>query len=405
MKKLRLGTMSPQTAESLRLAGVQGFFWAAMAVGNYQTVYLQNNGFPAAQFGLLNAIACVVAILAMTVWGAVSARTGSVRKIVMLTLILGCGLYILVPLIPTGLPYSSILFLIFIPAISFFRTPMSPFVDNLTVRNSAEHGLNYGVIRSSGSLLFAIAGVLGVNLLIPNLGLPSTFWVMGIVMLPAIILTWFCFEPQGGKRVNKSTAGAGELFRNSRFVAFLLFGFFYQMGTAFEGNFLPYLMTDLGLESTNLGLILSVRAMMEIPFLFFITRLRRRFKMHYLIMLSAALMATECLLFSFFVTSLPQMLAFAVFFGLGNGLFLGTGTNYIYELAPAHLRATAHGLYVSVSQISGILGNLIGGVLFDLIGGKPFYCMIACVFAVSIVVFAVSFTFKNKNDTAAAAET
>ena len=48
---------------------------------------------------------------------------------------------------------------------------------------------------------------------------------------------------------------------------------------------------------------------------------------------------------------------------------------------------------------------LIGGVLFDLIGGKPFYCMIACVFAVSIVVFAVSFTFKNKNDTAAAAET
>ena len=64
------------------------------------------------------------------------------------------------------------------------------------------------------------------------------------------------------------------------------------------------------------------------------------------------------------------MLVFAAFYGLGNGAFLGTGTNYIYELAPVELRATAHSLFISVAQISGILGNLLGGVLFDTIGGK-----------------------------------
>ena len=53
-----------------------------MAVGNYQTVYLQSIGFPATDFGLLNAIACAVAIFAMTFWGTVSDRIGSVRKIV-----------------------------------------------------------------------------------------------------------------------------------------------------------------------------------------------------------------------------------------------------------------------------------------------------------------------------------
>lgn len=63
-----------------------GHFWAAMAVGNYQTVYLQSIGFPATDFGLLNAIACAVAIFAMTFWGTVSDRIGSVRKIVILTL-------------------------------------------------------------------------------------------------------------------------------------------------------------------------------------------------------------------------------------------------------------------------------------------------------------------------------
>lgn len=103
--------------------------------------------------------------------------------------------------------------------------------------------------------------------------------------------------------------------------------------------------------------------------------------MKYLIMLSAILMATECLCFCFLVNSLPTMLVFAAFYGLGNGAFLGTGTNYIYELAPVELRATAHSLFISVAQISGILGNLLGGVLFDTIGGKAFYGVTAACFS------------------------
>ena len=404
MNKLRrLRSLSPEMAETLRLAGVQGIFWAAMAVGNYQTVYLQSIGFPATDFGLLNAIACAVAIFAMTFWGTVSDRIGSVRKIVILTLTLGCGLFIFVPLIPTGQSYSTLLFLILIPIINFFRVPMSPFVDNLTVRNCAEHRLNYGMVRSSGSLLFAIAGVITVNALIPAAGVPSTFGVMGIVMIPAIVLTYFCFEPQSGKRVKKSAAGAGVLLKNYAYMAFLIFAFFFQMAVAFEANFLTYYMADIQIDTVNLGLILSVRAMMEIPFLFFIGRLRRYIKMKYLIMLSAILMATECLCFCFLVNSLPTMLVFAAFYGLGNGAFLGTGTNYIYELAPVELRATAHSLFISVAQISGILGNLLGGVLFDTIGGKAFYGVTACVFLVSVAIFAASFLFhRNKKETAVA---
>lgn len=390
MKKLHFPAMTPQSTEALRLAAVQGIFWASWAVGCYQTIYLQNNGFPASQFGLLNAIACAVAIVAMTFWGMVSDRIGSVRKIVILTLTLGILLYALIPLIPTGKSYSTLLFLIIIPAIGFFRVPMSPFVDNLTVRNCAEHRLNYGAIRSSGSLFFAISGVITVNCLIPALGVSSTFWAMGLVMIPAIILVFFCYEPQSGGRAKKSRVGSKELFKNYRFVAFLLFAFFFYIAVTFEGNFLPYLMSDIGVESTNIGLVLSIRAMMEIPFLFFIVNLRRHIKLRYLIMLAAALMGVECLLLGFFVSSLPQFIIFASFFGLGNGAFLGTSTNYIYELAPAHLRATAHGMFISVSQVAGILGNLLGGFLFDAVGGKPFYLIAGAVMFLSVVVFAIS---------------
>ena len=94
--------------------------------------------------------------------------------------------------------------------------------------------------------------------------------------------------------------GTGELFKNRRFVTFLIFGFFFYVGTAFESNFLPYLMTSIEIDSTNIGLVLSVRALMEIPFLYFIVKLRRRFQLRYLIMLAAVFMGVECLLLGFF---------------------------------------------------------------------------------------------------------
>jgi MFS family permease len=168
------------------------------------------------------------------------------------------------------------------------------------------------------------------------------------------------------------------------------------MSMTFESGFMSYLMADLNLDNTKIGMIFSVRALMEIPFLFFIAKLRRRIKLPYLIMSAAVFMGLECLTFSFLVTNFTQMLIFASLYGFGGGLWIGTGSNYIYELAPVHLRATAHGLFISVSQVSGILGSLVGGVLFDSIGGRAFYCVVACLFAFSVLVFACSLLIKKK---------
>ena len=49
MRKLHFPALTPQNSEALRLTVLQSTFWASMAIGGYQTVYLQNNGFPAAQ--------------------------------------------------------------------------------------------------------------------------------------------------------------------------------------------------------------------------------------------------------------------------------------------------------------------------------------------------------------------
>ncbi len=377
----------PQGAEALRLALLQGLFWAAWAVGGYQTIYLQENGFPASRFGMLNAIACVMATLAVTFWSRVSDRTGSLRRVTVLTIVLGSGLYAMLPLIPTGRSWSVLLFLAAIPAINFFRAPVSSFVENLTVRNCAEHRLNYGAVRSMGSLLYSVAGILAAQLLIPHLGVAATFPISGLLVIPVIFLTLSSPEPQSAGSSKKARTGTGELLKNRSFAMLLVFGVFFYTAVSFEGSFLPYLMREAGADTGNFGIILASRAIMEIPCLLLIAKLRRRFPPRVLIVLAVLFMAGECLFLGTLAGSLPSFVVICMLFGIGNGMFFGTAFNYIYDLAPIPLRATAHGLFVSVQQIAGIFGNLIGGVLFDRVGGRVFYIIAAVLMLFSAALF------------------
>ncbi len=397
MRKL-LDRLGPMGRQALILVGVNGIFWFAWAFGCYQTVYLQSVGFSASAIGVLNAISSAVAIVSVAFWGMVSDRIGSLRKVLIVVLAGGALLYGLVPIIPTGLAISQMLFFIYLPTVNFFRASMSPYAENILVRNCNELRLNFGVLRSIGSFLFTV-GSLIIAAWLPTLGVGNTFWVTGLLMMVPIVLTFFAREPQakapakrGGE---KGSLNMGELFQNKAYVAFLIFGFLFYTAAACEGNYITFFMESAGVDSQQYGIVLAYRALLEIPFLVLMIRLRQRFPLRVLVLGATFLMALECLGFGLFANSLPTMLVFCTFFGLGNGLFLGSSLNYVYELAPSHLKASAQAFFTSVASVAGILGNLMGGVVFDAIGAKRFYLVTAGVYGVSVCVFLLSFRQKK----------
>lgn len=390
----------PGVAEALNLAGLNGIYWFAMSFSCYQAVYLQNEGFSASQLGLLNALASAVAIASVSFWGMISDKIGSVKRILVMILTLGVGLYALIPLIPTGLPVSPVLFLIFIPLINFFRGSMTNFTDNILVRNCNELRLNFGAIRSVGSFLYMVGGVL-ISALLPMVGVPSTFWLSAVCMLPAILFAVCAREPHTKKPRTapdgkKEKLNFGALFRSYSYVTFLLFAFLFYIACSCEGTFVPYFMKSVGADTEKYSILLAYRALFEIPFLLLMVKLRKRFPLKYLIMAAASFMAVECLCFSLFANSFLTILLFCTFFGLGNGLFLGSALNYIYDLAPDNLKASAQAFFVAVQSTAGILGNLIGGVVFDAIGAKLFYFSVFCLYLISIAIFAGSFLIRRK---------
>lgn len=118
-------------------------------------------------------------------------------------------------------------------------------------------------------------------------------------------------------------------------------------------------------------------------------------------MVAAMLMALECFL-SLGGSSLVSCVGICLLFGLGNGLYLGASPNYIYQLAPDQLKATAQAIYASVLSAAGIVGNLLGGVLFDAVGARPFYLITGAVFMAAVGLFLLSQLMGKKPKTAEA---
>lgn len=389
MKKI-FSKLDYNTKQAFLLVGLNGGFWFAWAIGYYQSIYLQNIGFTASELGLVNALSSVVAIASVSFWGTISDKIGSLKKVLIIILSVAAVLYALLPMLPT----APVILLSFIPAMNFFRSPTSTFADNILVRNCNEIGLNFGMLRSMGSLMFTVGAVI-ISVLLPVVGVNNTFWLAGILTVPVIIFTALVREPNATASHKKpEKLNPAELFHNKNYVIFLVFIFLFYIAANCESAFVPYFMADVGISSESYGIIFAYRALLEIPFLLLMSRLRRRFPLRNLVAVAAILMGLECLGFSLFVNSLPTMLLFCTLFGLGNGLFIGSSLNYVYELAPAHLKATAQSFYASVSSVAGILGNLLGGVVFDAIGSHTFYLVVFCMYLLSVLIFVTS--FRNK---------
>ena len=387
-------SLTPQMRAMFNLMGVQGFFWFAWAFANYQTVYLQNNGMTSSDIGVLNAVCSVVGIFASAIWGMISDRINSIKKTFIIVLVLSAVTFVIMPLLPAKAKYASIMFIVYCAMATFVRNPVGTLLDNLTVRNCAVQGLNYGPIRAFGSFMFTISSTL-CTMMLAYMSVKWTFWITAILVIIPIIFVCYANDPKFVRPTKTKEEGHGSgdmkaLFKNYYYVMFLVFTAVLYVPLSTEGAFIPFLMADKDIPNTNYGVFLAVRALMEIPFLFFIAKLRARIKLKYIVMAAVALMGIECLLQGFFTDTFFEMCIFACVFGLGNGLWIGSVAMYMYKLAPDSLKASAQSFYASVASATAIIGHLVGGFAYELLGGPNFYKVIGIIILAAAGFFALT---------------
>jgi PPP family 3-phenylpropionic acid transporter len=375
----------------VRLSSITYLFWLGTAATVYFNVFLQKNGFTAAQVGVINAINSVITIGATPFWGMMSDKFRSIRNILLFTIGFSILFWALVPgslriyIGPVALVY------LVVPMGCFFRSSYSSLMDAYLVQRCDRDGLTYGSIRLWGSVSYAITNM-AYFFILPHTGVNVTFYLYGFTSLPFIILMWKSRDPDvaasGGQRkvLTFRQMGFGRLFRNYYFITFLFFSLFLYLSNTTSNVFMPYLMQSVGGETASFGLITGFKAMLEVVPLFFMHRLRKRFPLPVLITCAAVFYCVEALLYAN-ATSIVHLLLIQILCGLGGGFLIGSSANYLYSLSPPELTSTAQTMNGALQASAAIIGNLVGGNLIVAVGIRRFYMMVSTTMFFAIIFF------------------
>jgi len=388
--------MSDDTHTAFKLALFQIFHWIPWAATAYTTVYLQENGFSASMIGIINAFASVMGIFSLICWGIISDKIGSVKKTLIITLSATAIIYSAIFLLPMAKSYSFILFLIYHTAMNFFSASCSIISEDFSLRSTFGTNVRYSSVRSLGSLSYSLSCIL-IMMMVSRTATKIIFPFFGITMIPAIIIALSIKDSPLSKppREKKIKVDPRELFKNYYYVTFLVFIFIMYFALTAGSNFLAFFVADSSIDKNYYGLLCCIRAITEMPTLILLTRLNNLIKLKYALILSCVLFALSSFMLGLFGSTLFLVSVGMLFHGLGNGLFIGSTTSYIYKLAPNNLKASAQTVYGSVRSVSSILGYSIGGFVYDMIGPWAFYSGVGALFIISIIFFAISLLVKK----------
>ena len=347
---------------------------------SFTTVYLQELNFTSLQIGSMNAAFTTINIIAPPLWGVLSDKIRSIKKVFALCVLASAAVWLLMP--HTVRLFSPLIVLIVIPVYRFVGTPTMTLLDGWIVRHvNNDRRVGFGAIRMWGSVGWAIVAC-AYGVLLRDAPLNIIFYGYALFAIPCVILA-LSIKEDDGDAIRQKTDSArqtlsfkemqlGRIVKSKPLMAYLIFNLTLYMPIMASFTFLPYLVAATGGHHSFVGIVAGAEALFEIPLLFFSARLIKRFKTTRLIVFCALLYTIEMTLYSFCQAPWQIVLVKSIH-GLSYGLYLSCMVQYIYRLAPKGLTATAQTLIGCSNAIAGIIGNLIGGAVIYAFGVLVFF--------------------------------
>lgn len=350
---------------------LQYIFWSAVACYNpFIVVFLMHKNLSSTMIGFILMLNSLVTLVAQPLWGMVSDKTRSIKKVFLFCFFTSTLIILSLPL------YNTVGILAFIfPLITFFFSPLGPLLDSWTVQGIKKlRNKSYGSVRLWGSIGFSFMVVV-IGTLVNSTSINSAFIAFGVMSCITMLFSLnFAINNTGNEEGGSDTPkpvknlDIGRLFKNYYYVTFIFSACLMLMTMSSVYSFLPKLMKQVGGSEAMYGLAQAVSAFSEAPVLFLSRSLLKKFKPLPLILTSILVYALRLFIYS--VAGSPMVVIFAqALQGLSYGLFLSGSVHYIDYLAPEELKATAQTTANAVYfGLSGIIGNFAAGRLIDSFG-------------------------------------
>lgn len=233
---------------AVRLLRSFNFLYFAMLVifVAFLPVYLNEQGLNPSQIGFITGTGGFITIIAQPLWGMISDRTKTTRKVLMVLLVLssifGYFLYA---------TSSYPLLILFAMLLYFFLLPIDPLAESLNFTISESAGVSYGSIRTYGALGYAVVSLL-TGYVMSYFGAHSLALLFaGIGVISFVICLLMPDAPVSGKPVTLSSLK--HFFSNRETLLFMLLVFICSVPARMNDTFLGVYIRELGGSTELVG--------------------------------------------------------------------------------------------------------------------------------------------------------
>lgn len=370
-----------------KVGGVYGglFIYVGIALP-FWALWLAKVGMTPGEIGFLIGMPAFLKILASPFIAQTCDKWGTVRRPMMVLMALST-LFFLGYFFITGFPLFVLITILF--SVAFHS--VGPLMESYAVRTCDKYNLQYGRIRSVGSVVFVITSVLFGEYL-DYFGYDN-FLYFCVASLVITFFAVFLLPRERRKPASHSTepkdgniSPLKYLLTNGNFVMFLVVLSLIQMSHGFIYVLGSYHWASQGIDNKTIGALWSIGVIAEIMVFVFAGRIITRFRPMHMLAVIAAFGAIRWVVLAMTV-SLPLLVIVQTFHGLTYGAAHLVAMHFLSSRVPDKYFTTAQSLYSSVPMGFSLgLVMLLSGPLYNQFGGKAYYFMAALCLMVLLMV-------------------
>lgn len=364
---------------TVKYAFLQGTFWMSeCSICSFAAVYLKSREFTNVQIGLVLALASILSILLQPLIASFADKSKkiSLRSIVILIMIITMALGITLWVLPNSFYLVASSYVL----INSLQYTLSPLFNSLAIEYINKGvPLNYGLARGLGSISFAvISSVLGV--LVNRFG-PNILLNIFLINYIFVIISAYSFKaelPQTAESEafhsnteedRTAPIGIFQFFIKYKKYMLQLVGIamlFYS--SSLINTYLINIVENVGGNSTNMGISLSIAASLELPTMAAFIFLVKKIKCSTLVKISAFFFLIKVLL-TWLAPNVPTVYIAMAFQMISFALFTPASVYYVNAVIGGKDKVKGQAMLgVASSGISGTAASITGGKLLDTVG-------------------------------------
>lgn len=341
-------------------------FSSFAVVAFYLPLYLQYKGLSNSEIGFAMGLGSLVTILGQPVWGLISDRMKTIKKVLVFILCFAA-----LSSVPMFMADTFLIICLFLVVFMFFFTSVGPLTESLMISFSYEHNRNYGSIRLWGEVGVGTAA-LWLGLSIERAGMGILGWLyLGMVLVVLLYMFWLPDARSHSIPVTKQSLK--KLFANRRFLLFLGLLLLVSVPHRMNDTFLPIYLKQLGATESDVGTAWLIATLSAVPTMALIGRFLQRYSELVLVAIACFFYALRWVIYSLASDSALIMLGQALHL-LTFPIVLIASVQLVFKMVPRELIATGQTIFTAVFfGIGGILGSSVGGSLIDIYGAGALY--------------------------------